>query len=53
MWTTVEADTDPVNQKQDKINYLKQIEERKFNASDSFMLVMAVPAVLSKTLEVH
>ena len=32
IWYTVEAETDPVNQKQEKINYLKQKGERELNA---------------------
>ena len=53
MWAAVESDTDPVKQKQEKINYLKQNGERKLNVSASCVLMMTVPAALLKKLEAH
>ena len=51
MLDNVEAETEPVKQKQDNINYFKQKGERKLNASASSMLMLAVSADLSKKLE--
>ena len=53
LWAKVEAETDTGKQKQLKIKFLKKKGERKLNATASCMLMMAVPAALSKKLEAH
>ena len=53
IWATVETETNPVKQKQDKINFLNQKGESKLNKSAYFMFVMELPAYFLKELEMN